>query len=292
MPQLSVIILNFNTFVHMKTCVDSLVRMYEKEITQGLFEIVLVDNGSTDESYKKLSEAFSQRKYVCVIKNEHNLGFAKGCNQGAKTAKGAYVLFLNSDTVVSDRGFLDLLSYCEGHPETGVVGGRLVGVDGRVEKSAGRFYSLPITILELVLGDFLALSRYSPKKEEDVDWVSGGCMMVRKKLFDELGGFDEGYFMYLEDMDLCLRVRQKGYAVHFSPACRVTHVGQGSSSRSFAIMHIHKGVRYFYKKYKSRFEYVLVSFLLTLKERMGFFVGTITHNQYLRSTYKSMQKNI
>lgn len=111
-------------------------------------------------------------------------------------------------------------------------------------------------------------------------------MFVKKIVFEDLNGFDEHYFMYIEDMDLCYRAKQKGYTVVFDPHVKVLHVGQGSSNRAFAIKHIYKNLLYFYKKHKSSFEYFVIKTMLVGKAYILIAVGTVLFRKQLAKTYK------
>ena len=133
--------------------------------------------------------------------------------------------------------------------------------------------------------------RFSPKKNEKVEFVSGGFMMIKKKVFNELMGFDENYFMYIEDMDLCYRAHKKGYGVHFLPYGSIIHQGQGSSSRAFAIEHIFKGLTIFYNKNKKG-ELSYLRFLLRFKAALIIFMGTILRDYQLVAGYRKAVRKI
>ena len=111
-------------------------------------------------------------------------------------------------------------------------------------------------------------------------------MLVRKDLFTKLDGFDEYFFMYIEDMEFCYRVKKLGYAVYYYPKTKVIHLGYGSSNRSFAIIQIYKGLPYFFKKHKGYIQYLLVIILLRLKAIIAILIGVLTKNTYLVKTYK------
>jgi GT2 family glycosyltransferase len=123
-----------------------------------------------------------------------------------------------------------------------------------------------------------------------VDWVSGGFLLIRKNLFEEAGGFDERFFMYMEDMELCYRVKQMGYTIYGYSDATALHSSQGSSSRSFAVEHIYKGLEYFYKKHKSTVEYSILRAVLTAKAVLLIVVGKVTGNTYLKKTYSNALK--
>ena len=244
---LSICILSYNTKGLTLKCLDSLISLYKKEIDRDLFEIIVVDNASTDGSVLHIKKNFPK---VVLFENKENYGFSKGQNIAAKIARGTYLFFLNSDTQVIDNNLLGMVSYFESHKKVGVLGAKLCNPNGSVQLSAGKFYTLFNCIIMLFAGERIGFLRSSPKKISEVDWVMGAAFMIKKKLFDALGGFDEYFFMYVEDMEFCYRIKKAGYEVLVTPHVRVTHLGQGSSSKTFAIVNIFKGLLYFYKKHK------------------------------------------
>ncbi|MBI2430664.1 MAG: glycosyltransferase family 2 protein [Candidatus Levybacteria bacterium] len=286
MVVLSVIILNYNTKDLTKQCLTSLENHYREELRKGVFEIIVVDNASTDTSASVISNLKSQISNLTLIKNKENVGFSKGNNIGAKNAKGRYLLFLNSDTEVGDNGLLSAVSYVEEHKDIGVLGAKLRNADGFDQASTGKFYTIGNVFLMLFLGERFGLLRTSPKTISEVDWVSGAALLIRKKLFDQLGGFDDHFFMYMEDMELCYRVKKISYQVVFYPYTVIYHKELGSSNRGFAIAHIYKGLLYFYKKHMNYIQYVIVKMLLITKAYVAIAIGIFTNNTYLRSTYR------
>ncbi|MCL6096462.1 MAG: glycosyltransferase family 2 protein [Patescibacteria group bacterium] len=281
--KLSIIILSYNTKELTLDCINAISQEYEKELRNGLFEVVLVDNASTDNSanaFKKL-----KIKNLKLIENKENYGFSKGNNLGAKQALGDYILFLNSDSEIKDKGFIRMLEFMESNKNVGIVGGRLKNPDNSVQKSAGKFYSLFNVILMLLGGERLGFLRSSASEISKINWVSGACMMVRKEIFKSLGGFEEKLFMYMEDMEFCFRAKKKGYLTYFYPNIELLHKEQGSSNRTFAIIHIYEGILFFYKKYMPSWQYNLVKKLLFLKALFIKNIGRIIGSKYYINTY-------
>ena len=285
MTNLSIIILSYNTASLTLACLQSLVDHYKKELEEAVFEIIVVDNNSSDNSIETIETAVIS-SHVTLIKNPHNDGFAKGINLGAKKAKGTYLLFLNSDTKMQDNGLVDMVSFFEKNPDVGIMGGRLQNPDGTYQSSAGVFYTVPRVALLLAGGERFGQLRFSPDTKTAVDWLSGAMMMVKKSFFEEIGKFDEKIFMYMEDMELCFRVRKMGKQVIFYPACTITHVSHGSSNRGFAIVQIYKGIVYFYEKHQSATALGIVKAMLFVKAYCLFLLGLVIGNAYLRDTYK------
>jgi GT2 family glycosyltransferase len=284
MTTLSIIILSFNTKDLVAECITSLVRWYKQQLDTKEFEIILVDNNSSDGTLDTLKKA-PFFKYIKLIENKENAGFSKGSNIGVSHAKGKYILFLNSDTTVEDAGINNMVSFMEKHSDVGICGGRLKNNDGSYQSSAGVFYSIPNVLLLLIGGERLGKLRFSPEKETSVDWVSGAMMMTEKSFFEKIGMFDDHIFMYVEDMELCFRVKKEGKQVVFYPSCTVSHLSHGSSNRSFAIVQIYKGIVYFYKKHRNYVSYLLVKGLLYTKAYILVIIGTLIGNTYLKKTY-------
>lgn len=276
----SIIILSYNTKNYLLSCLDALFQ-HTRDV---VFEVIIVDNASSDDSVAVVKKMYGEK--ITLIENPANVGFAKGNNIGAKKAQYPYVLFLNSDTVFQDNAVKKMVMFLEQDKDVGIVGGKLVNSDGTMQRAYGTFYSLPSVFFMLVAGDRGEIALSSQQEKRSVDWVSGACMMVRKSLFDELKGFDEAFFMYIEDMELCYRVKNRGKSVYFLSSITIRHIGQGSSNRAFAIVHIYKGLLYFYKKHKSLWEYIIVRSMLTIKAIVLILIGTIMNNMYLRTTYR------
>lgn len=275
----SIIILSFNTSKLLQECLESVL----KTLSSFPHEIIVVDNKSSDDSVAMVKKHFSS---VNLIENTENAGFAKGCNLGARRAKGEYLLFLNSDTQMTENPLPSLLEVFEKDEKTGIVGGLLKNFDGSLQRSFGRFYGLKEIIIMLFGGERTELLVNKVEKPTIVDWVSGGFMMVRKEVFEKVGGFDERFFMYIEDMELCYRVHRKGFLVYHDPNAVVSHLGQGSSNKSFAIIHIFQGLKIFYRKHRNTLSYTVLLLLLYLKAFLSIAVGLISHNKNMVSTYQ------
>lgn len=285
--KLSIITLNYRKPELTKNCMESLYSVYKEQFEKGLFELLIVDNLSGDDSIILLREEIKKKKYknYTLIANNKNAGFGAGNNVGAKNAKGAYLLFLNNDTIV-EKGLSAMLEYLEKHSSIGILGGPLTNFDATPQPSAGKFYTPFYAILLLLGMQRFDLLDTSPQRISKVDWVKGALLMIPKRVFEKLGGFDEEIFMYTEDMELCYRAHQLGYEVYFYPDVVVRHKDQGSSNRTFAIVNIYKNLQYFYKKHRSKNEYLIIRMTLKLKAGVLLALGRLIHNTYLISTYE------
>lgn len=287
---LSIIILNYKTYGLTIACLKSIISKFKKELELGKLEIIVVDNGSRDASVESIKYYVSSYKNIRIIENKENLGFAKGMNKASQNAKGKYLLFLNSDTEVLDKGFMEMIKFMDENQKVGILGGKFTNKDGSPQPSVGKFYTLFNLSLMLIGGKRIGFIRESPSVIKKIDWVSGGFMMISNDVFKKLGGFDEHFFMYMEDMDICYRAGIKGFDAYFYPKACVVHKGHGSSSRTFAIINIYKGILYFYKKHKSYWQYILARVLLTAKATVAVFFGFLANDSYLKNTYKSAMK--
>lgn len=282
---LSIIILNYDTPDLVLDCVSSIRKQYQSELDRDKIEIIVVDNASSKEIVDEIEDRLKGLSGIRLIKNKENLGFGSGCNEGVGYAGGEFVLFLNSDTEVFDRAFLGMTEFLKKNQKVGILGGRLLNSDGNPQASVGKFYNLVFFFIMLFGGERFGLLRSSPDNVRKVDWVSGACMMVNKKTFEQLSGFDKNIFMYTEDMELCFRAKKKGILTYYYPNSEIGHKQLGSSNRTFAVLNIYKGILYFYKKHKSKLEYCLVWFLLFLKAMGIYLLGRLTNNSYYIKTY-------
>lgn len=281
MTKLSILILNYNTKDLTVSCVKSVIKQYEKQIKNGEFELMVIDNASTDGSL----EAIEKISNIKTVKNKENYGFSKGNNIGGAIALGKYILFLNSDTKIMDRGFLKMIDFMEDNPKVGILGAKLLNTDGTVQPSSEKFYNLMNLVIVLLGGERAGLVRKNPKNLSRVDAISGASMMIRREVFDKLKGFDENLFMYMEDMELCFRARKIGFLTYFFPDIKLIHKELGSGNRTFAINQIYKGILYFYKRHKPYWQYFIVKILLVMKAVIALLIGNLTNNSYLKKTY-------
>jgi hypothetical protein len=232
---LSIVIVNWNGGSDLLGCLKSLYA----HSPMGKMEVLVVDNGSGDDSPNQVRRLFPR---VTLVETGINLGFAKAANLGWRRARGEYVLFLNPDTLVPAGTLDQALTYLRSQPAVGVIGVKLLNSDGSLQVSCWNFLSLTTILLDNLLRLPLAppslAGRYlyrlwNHDEIREVDWICGAFMLGRRSVVEEVGGFDEDYFMYSEDMDLCYRVRQRGYRVCYFPEAAVTHLGNRSAVRKW-----------------------------------------------------------
>jgi len=290
--ELSIIIISYNTKKITEDCIKSIEISLRR--SSLIYEIIFVDNASTDGSVEKIENGGLRMDNVKIIKNTRNVGFAKANNQAVHEANGDYLLLLNSDTVVLDNAIEKLLLFYRRNELTiHFLGGKLLNKDRTPQASCGPFYSLPVIFGALFLkGDYWGLTRYSPNTVKEVDWVSGACILTKKEYYIALDGFDENIFMYMDEIDLLYRAKQKGYRVFFHPEAEFIHLGSASSGeRTYPILQVYRGFIYFYRKHHdSKQSVFLLKFMLQLKGWIAIIIGKCTHNSYLIKTYEEALK--
>ncbi|MGB9882902.1 MAG: glycosyltransferase family 2 protein [Microgenomates group bacterium] len=284
---LSIIIISFNTKQITKNCLDSINRSLWKSKIK--YEIIVVDNDSHDGS-KEMLEEYAKNKLnkTIYIQTNSNLGFGKGNNLAVKKARGKYILLINSDTIVLNRSIEKLFYfYIENEEKVHFLGPKLLNSDLTPQPSAAYFFSLPVVFAALFLrGDYWGLTRFSPDKFCQVDWVSGACILTKKSYFEKLQGFDENIFMYMEEVDLLYRAKKIGLNTFFYPEAQIIHLGSTSSrGRTYPIIQVYKGFLFFYKKHHSFISLIFLHILLKIKALISYFIGKILNNKYLTETY-------
>ncbi len=294
---LSVIIVSYNTSQITKECIESVIASLRDSGIK--YEILVVDNNSSDDSVAQLKNLSAEHKQLHLIENDKNLGFGPANNLGVKKSKGEYLLLLNSDTVVLNNAIEKLLNFTKSNNDADFVGGKLLNKDQTPQPSTGPYYSLPVIFGALFLrGDYWGLTRQSPEKVKRVDWISGACILTKKEYYEKLDGFDEDIFMYMEEIDLLHRARELGYHVYFYPDAHFIHYGSLSSgNRTYPILQVYRGFIYLYNKHHSKLARACLAIMLQLKADIAIIIGKLSHNPYLVRTYEeaktlaSQQKN-
>ncbi len=230
-PRVSVVVVSFNTREDLLACAASL----EAEVTLP-FEMVVVDNASADGSAAAVEAAHPTAR---VLRNSENMGFGHACNQGIRVSRAAYVLLLNSDAQVRPGAVEALSGVLDAQPGAGAVGPRTLNADGTVQLSFGSDLT-PLAewrqrrLVEGVRRRNPATLRRvaaSASREHEPHWVSGSCLLARRSALESVGLFDEGFFLYEEDADLCRRLRKAGWRIVFEPSATVVHaLGRSSAS--------------------------------------------------------------
>ncbi len=222
---LSIIIVTWNTAEITKKCVDTINQYFPNQ------EIIVVDNGSQDNTVEILKKV----KNVKIIENHANLGFAKANNIGLKQATNDYLVFINSDIELIDSSLLDMVSYIQKNPHIGIIGPKFLNPDLTPQASVFPPQTPLNAFKEFWLNQKNTYSKYLPKGDSPtkVSYISGGFIVVKKDYFTQIGQWNEKYFFYFEDMDLCRQVTKSGKDIIFYPQCQVIH-RHGASGKHLA----------------------------------------------------------
>ncbi|KKR20263.1 MAG: WsbD [Parcubacteria group bacterium GW2011_GWE2_39_37] len=252
--KLSVIIINFNTPEMTIRAIET----FKKNIQDSDFEIILIDNNSE----RKISSSEIERLNVRYIENKDNLGFAKAVNQGIKFTKGQYLLLLNSDVLVKPGAIKQMIDYLEAHLDAGLIGPSFFYPNGQNQPSAGFFpnlfreimsFSMVAKIMNagtLIYKNFFTKRFF--KQTCEVDWLSGGCLLIRRQVVEEIGLLDVNYFFGVEDLDFCFRAKQRNWKVIFFPQAEIIHYhgfSSGGRRSTLSLKFEADGMDYFLNKH-------------------------------------------
>ncbi|MBI5033082.1 MAG: glycosyltransferase family 2 protein [Chloroflexi bacterium] len=259
-------------------------------------EIIVVDNASSDDTLEMLRAEFPN---VRVIENKENVGFGRANNQALALAQGRYLFLLNPDTELRPDTLQTLFDYAEANPRVGIIGPKLFYGDGTLQSSRRRFPTLATAFLESTkLQQWFprnpVLSRYymldtSADAIQPVDWINGSAMFVRREVYDQVGGFDEAFFMYSEELDWCYRAKQAGWQIAYLPTAQVTHYEGKSSEQAVARrdIYFHSSKVRFFRKYRGAFvaemlrAFLLLTFVYQMAEES--FKWVLGHKRELRA---------
>lgn len=235
------VVVDYHAGEALAACIDSL-------HANGVRDIVVVENGEVDSSAPALDG-----RDVALVEPRRNLGYGRGVNRGAAaTGPARYLLVSNPDVVLHEGAVAAMLSYLDAHDHVAVVGPQILRPDGTVYPSQRVFPNIWLAGAHALLAPLwpdnpVTRIYRSPRSDGTVDWVSGACFLVRRDVFEEIGGFDERYFMFAEDMALCWQVRARGYGVASTPEAVVTHVeglSRQRASRSMILAHHASALRF------------------------------------------------
>ncbi len=256
MTDLSILILTLNSKSYLRDCLNS-IRAFPPAAT---YEIWVADNGSNDGTVEMLEAQYPE---VRIIRNTSNLGFTKPTNQLLNAASGEFLLLLNPDTVLTEDCFTPQLDFLKENPQVGISIPKVLNKDGTFQKQCRRGEARPIEVIGYILG----LGQLFPKNRKlngylqswlpedqvaEVKAVSGSCMFIRRKTWEEVGPFDERFFAYQEDSDYCMRAREAGWKVMYVPLSQIIHYGGkgGSGTQPWKkIKHWHLSYFNYYRKH-------------------------------------------
>ena len=266
--ELSIIIVNYKNYELTIKCINSVI----SNVNELDYEIIVIDNDSPNDSFENIKREFIEDNRVNVIKNKENAGFGSANNLGANLSKSKYVLFLNPDIIVVKDSINKMLNLLKKHDDIGLISGKLLNDDYTTQYSCRRI--LPLnkflicrTPLSKLVGkrkkdeinSIYLMKDYDHNSTKEVEWVMGACMLMEKSFFHKLEGFDEKYFMYFEDVDLCYKVRVNNKKVIYLPEAEMIHLHNQESTKKFnkmTLIHLQSMCKFYYKYYfrKSKFK--------------------------------------
>lgn len=242
---LSIVLVCWNNKEYLLPCLRSLY----STLMYSSFDVMVVDNGSTDGTIQALENEFPQVRVIC---NTENVGLARASNQGILETDGRYVLLLNNDTLVNGCALDAMVEFLDTHPDAGAVGGELLNPDGTFQSGYASFSSLTQEFLiatglgERLWSGYPSHGRANQVKR--VDWLSSACLMVRRVALEQVGLLDEQYFVYGDETDLQFRLKQAGWQVYYLPRAPIIHYGGRSMNRWRRRRLVYRGKLLFYKK--------------------------------------------
>lgn len=308
-PLLSINIVSYNTKDITVQCLRSIERSIRLNwLTQNPandIEIVIIDNASTDNSIEAIEGL--QKDFIVpikLVKNSENIGFGKGHNKAAQLSLGESLLLLNTDTILLKDALFTLVKDFLSHNPTGLpqyndlvknlssgekvhfAGPKLLNENLSPQPSCGPYYSIPVIFGAIFLrGDHWGLTRWSPNIDSHVDWVSGAAIICKKDSFQELGGFDEKIFMYMEEIELLHRATKKGMQVWVFPKSQIIHLGSASSNKTYPIFQVYRGFLYLYTKHHKALELHMVQLMLAMKAKIAIGISKLFNKPNIAHTY-------
>jgi len=294
---ISVITVSHNIKKLMKGCLASI---YQKAGKQ--FEVFVYDQSSTDGTSEMIEKEFP---LVNLLKNRKNIGFGPSNNVAMKKANGRYLLLLNSDTKIIQKGIFDeMVNWMDNHPEVGIASCALINPDGSIQGSGGYFPSLlrvfawmffidDFPILDKLIKPYHPMHAWSPiykgtdyfKKAHRQDWVTGAFFLIRRKVIEDIGYFDDDYFAYVEEVDYCYRASRKGWEAWYLPRWKTVHYGQATTGGEYATINEFKNLVLFYKKHHPPWKLPILRVLLKAGAGMRLIVFGIIKGKEVAKTY-------
>ena len=273
----SIIIISYNSCDFIPACLKSV-----RDACEGIdSQIIVLDNGSNEPIIPEIKNFFPEVEW---IDSKENLGFGKGCNLAEKHATKPYLFFINPDTIISKNAFREMLKFMEEHPEAGTVGCRILNEDGSLQWACRRSFPTIVSAVSKTIGlaalfpKSKTLASYNmtyadPDEMIEVDAVSGSFFCIRRDVYEKLNGFDEDYFMYGEDLDLCFRTKKMGLHNYYTPVTNILHFkGQSCRTRRWgSYVDFYKAMLIFVKKHKDL--YFVPNFLVSFGILFAAFVG-------------------
>lgn len=255
---ISIIIVSYNCQEEIARCLSSLVSPAN--------EIIVVDNNSKDNTTCYIKENYPE---VTLIENKENLGFARGVNLGIRKASGEYLILLNPDTEILNDGIKKLVDFASHNKNIAAIGPRLLNTDGSFQPSAYNFPTVLWAFFHLIqISKLFSKEKVEkffpyfskPDKIQEVDWVTGACICIKKEALKKVGLFDENYFLYFEEIDWCKRAKENGWKIYYYPPAVIIHHLERSSSqeKELSLLSRYESMFYYFRKHHSEREEKIV----------------------------------
>lgn len=269
--ELSIIIVNYNTSKFLQNCLQSVYKALSIASLQDKSEVIMVDNASTDNSVVIVKRKFAK---VILICNKENLGFAKANNQGIRKSRGKYILLLNSDTELIEKALVSLMELIRKEKKIDIIGCKLLNKDGSIQPSAGFFPTLwkvffwmtfidDLPGIKKIIKPYHAEDKEFYNKFQEVDWITGAFMLMKREVIGKTDLLDEKIFMYGEEVEWCYRLKKKGNCICYFPIESAYHHKGGSGiGRDSGILEEFTAILYFYNKHMTRWQNYLVRKIL------------------------------
>ncbi len=276
-PKNSIIIVTYHNEFTIEECLVSI-----KQLTKIDFEIIIVDNSENLNTYYKVKKFKENENHINIelLKPEKNIGFAKGCNKGADIAKGEYLMFFNPDACLENDVSDILIESIDNSKDIFIAGPMIINKDGSIEKTCRNLPTLfniflDITGIDRFVGLY-KLNRMPHQKKEFVPQIIGACLVIRRKVFIDIGKFDERFFVYFEEVDLCKRVNDAGLKILFNPEARVKHFRgiscESESTTSDMIVQLRKSRALYFNKHFGMVSFITLNLLNVIE---GFAKGSV-----------------
>jgi GT2 family glycosyltransferase len=286
---IAICIINYNTRDLLRECLHSV-------LAQNADEIVVVDNASADCSVEMMKAEFPFIPLISLLKN---IGFGAASNRGIETCCSEQIVLLNADTQMKPGSLQAFRNYLQDHPQAAIIGPRILNPDGTLQTSCFHFPT-PLHIFLYISGLYRSIPRLPILKQRTlqkmtsesarpVPWILGAALAFRRETFEGLGGFDENFFMYFEEVDLCYRLFSQGQQIHFVPEAEIIHVGGGSTTqkRAWSYIQFFASLARFYRKHYSK---SLLAEMVLIVKAVAFFkmvrdslLLQITHDETKKS---------
>ena len=293
--KVSILIVTYQSEDEILDCIKSIYQ----NINKIVFEIIIIDNASTDKTIKIIKDNFPE---ITIIENEQNRGFSYANNLGAKIAKGEFLFFINPDSLVIENTIGKLMSIYDMDEKNGIIAPKIKNINGSIQPPALKIPNILTTLFE-VFGLYLFLpntilgyrSRSNIVMDIEVGWVTGACFIIKRQDYDFLKGFDDNYFLYLEDADLCIRMNNYlGKKIIYTPQTSVVHFKAKSSKSDSYVSKLssYKSKLYYHKKHNGYFTYLALFPLLYLSILLKFIslIFLMRGKEQIMSQYKVLYK--